>query len=73
VQESRETLVECKKRPGGKPCLGLMWVKKRGAPDYEIHAFCIVCGEGEAMIYNWADTEWADGMMEPVPPELSPA
>ena len=69
VRESRETLVECKRRPGGKPCLGLMWVAKRGAPDFEIHAFCIVCGENEAMIYNWVGTDWAAGMMEPVPPE----
>jgi hypothetical protein len=70
VRESRETLMECKRRLGGKPCPGLMWVSKRGAPEFEIAAYCIVCREQEAAIYNWADTDWADGMMEPVPPEL---
>jgi hypothetical protein len=70
VGASRETLVECKRRPRGQPCLGLMWVAKRDAPDFAIHAYCLVCGENEAMIYKWADTEWADGMMEPVPPDL---
>jgi hypothetical protein len=66
VRESRETLMECKRRPGGKPCPGLMWVSKRGAPDFEILAYCVVCGEQEAAIYNWADTDWAGGMMAPV-------
>ena len=28
--ETRETLIECKRRPKGKPCPGLMWVVKTG-------------------------------------------
>jgi len=70
AREHRKTLIECKRRPRGKPCPGLMWVAKEPAPDFAIHAYCVVCRESEAMIYNWADTEWADGMMEPVSPEL---
>jgi hypothetical protein len=65
--ESRETLIECRRRPSGTPCLGLMWVSKQSAPDFAIRAYCLGCGNNEVMIYNWADTEWADGMMDPVP------
>ena len=32
VGHSRETLVECTKRPGRRPCLGLMWVMVRVNP-----------------------------------------
>ena len=66
--ESRGTLVECKKRPNGKPCNGLMWVEKEAEHD-TIHAFCIGCGTAEAVISNWQKTPWADGMMEPVQAE----
>jgi hypothetical protein len=62
----RETLVECQRRPGGRPCLGLMWVLK--TEDDEINAFCRGCGD-EAMIHNWQRTEWAAGMMQSVPAE----
>jgi hypothetical protein len=34
-------LVECKRRPGGKTCLGLMWVLK--TDDDAILAQCLVC------------------------------
>jgi hypothetical protein len=64
--ESRETLLECKRRPKGKPCLGLMWVVK--TEDDAINAFCRMCGD-EAMIHNWQETEWAAGMMKAVPPD----
>jgi hypothetical protein len=64
--ESRETLVECKRRPGGHACLGLMWVTKTGTDAIE--AFCEVCSSAEAIIHNWQETEWASGMMEPVTP-----
>ena len=60
----RETLVECRRRPKGKACPGLMWVLKE--PDETILAHCILCRTGEAAISNWKKTEWADGMMEPV-------
>jgi len=66
--ETRETLIECKRRPGGKPCLGLMWVVKTA--DDAILAQCLVCKTEEAVIHNWQETEWADGMMEPVPVSL---
>ena len=57
------TLLPCRKRPGGKPCLGLMWVAKTAEDD--IHAFCLCCHTDEAMIHNWQETEWAEGPMEP--------
>ena len=63
--ETRETLIECKRRPKGKPCLGLMWVVK--TEDDGILAHCLVCKTEEAFIHNWQNTEWADGMMEAVP------
>jgi hypothetical protein len=66
--ETRETLIECKRRPGGKACLGLMWVVKTA--DDAILAHCMVCKTEEAIIHNWQETEWAEGMMEPVPVSL---
>ncbi|MBX3230680.1 MAG: hypothetical protein KIT84_00570 [Labilithrix sp.] len=63
--ETRETLIECVKHPNRKPCLGLMWVVK--APDEDIIAHCMACGTEEACVQNWQETEWANGMMEPVP------
>ena len=69
--ETRETLIECSKRPKKKPCLGLMWVVK--TPDDGILAHCIVCRSEEVFIHNWQETEWADGMMEPVPVMLDEA
>jgi hypothetical protein len=69
--ESRETLIECTRRPGGKPCLGLLWVAKTDQDNIE--AFCIVCRRLEVMVHNWQDTDWADGPMEPVPPDLDPS
>jgi hypothetical protein len=65
--EGRETLVECKRRPHGRPCLGLMWVTKTESDTIE--AFCLVCSSTEALIHNWQETEWASGMMEPVNPD----
>ena len=62
--ETRETLVECKRRPKGKSCLGLMWVVK--TDDDAIFAHCLICNTAEAVIHNWQETEWADGMMESV-------
>jgi hypothetical protein len=67
--ETRETLVECAKRPGGKQCNGLLWVVKtdRG----EIFAQCIACGGDQVLIHDWQDTEWAEGPMEPAPVMLA--
>lgn len=65
IDETRETLVECKRRPKRKPCLGLMWVVK--TEDERILARCLICGVDEVAIHNWQETEWSDGMMAPVP------
>jgi hypothetical protein len=63
--ETRETLMECKRRPNGKPCAGRMWVVK--TEDDGILTHCLVCQTQEAFVHNWHNTEWADGMMPPVP------
>lgn len=66
--ETRETLVECIKRPAGKGCPGLMWVVKTSTETIE--AICPTCGTTEMHIHNWKGTQWADGPMEPVPVRL---
>ena len=63
--ETRETLVECKRRVKGKACLGLMWVVKN--TEDELLAHCVVCKTEEMLIHNWQTTAWADGMMKPAP------
>jgi hypothetical protein len=67
----RETLVECSKRPAGEPCPGLLWVVK--TKEHTIEAACAVCGGSEVVIHNWRGTQWADGMMAPVPACPAPA
>ena len=62
--ESRETLVECTKRPGRKACLGLMHVEK--TEQDEIYAFCPLCRGDELTIHNWQGTRWAQGLSAPV-------
>ena len=63
--ETRETLMECKRRPKGRGCIGLMWVVKTA--DDAILVQCVLCRTEEAFIHNWQETEWANGMMDPVP------
>ena len=64
----RETLIACRRRLGGRACPGLLWVVKRS--DDAIHAFCPVCRADEFMIYEWQETDWSDGPMEPVEVEM---
>lgn len=66
--ETRETLVECQRRPKGKPCVGLMWVIK--TDEDATLAQCMVCKTDEVYVHNWQRTEWAGGMMEAVPVDL---
>jgi hypothetical protein len=47
-----------------------MWVTKTAGA--EIVAFCMACKTEEMLIHNWQETEWADGMMEPVPATAPP-
>ena len=65
VGQMRETLVACTKRPGRKPCPGLMWVVKEA--DHRICSYCIACRQDELVISGREDTLWAEGMMEPLP------
>lgn len=62
---TRETLVPCRRRPGGEACTGLLWVVRQG--DDSLHVFCPTCQTDEFLIHNWQDTLWAEGPMEPVP------
>ena len=62
--QTRETLIECTRRPGQKSCLGLLWVAKTG--DGRIDAFCRVCGQERIYVSGWQDTDWATRPMEPV-------
>lgn len=61
---SRETLLPCLKRPGGAVCPGLMVVLKQ--KDDAILLFCPICTNDEYLIYEWEDTLWAEGPMEPI-------
>lgn len=63
--ECRETLVPCRRRPGRRLCIGLIWVAK--LPDNRIEASCMACRELEALVSGWEGTTWAVGMMPPVP------
>jgi hypothetical protein len=62
--QMRETLVECSRRPERRPCSGLLWVVK--TQDGHVDAFCRICKQERVYISGWQETEWADGMMEPV-------
>jgi hypothetical protein len=42
-----------------------MWVVK--TEDDGILAHCVLCRTDETLVNNWQETEWAQGMMEPVP------
>jgi hypothetical protein len=62
--ETRETLVECKRRVKGKRCMGLMKVFK--ADDGGILAHCPACENYEAYVQNWQGTPWASGVSQAV-------
>ena len=65
---TRETLISCRRRPGGERCTGLLWVVKQD--DDALHAFCPTCRADEFLIHNWEDTLWAEGPMESMPVEV---
>lgn len=60
----RQTLIECRMRPNRRRCPGLLWVSKR--EDDTIEAWCGTCDQQRVHVSGWQETEWADGMMEPV-------
>lgn len=60
----RETLIACVRRPNGSACPGLLAVVKQD--DDAILAFCLHCKADEYLIYEWEDTLWAEGPMEPI-------
>jgi len=61
---SRETLIPCTEHLDGAPCPGLMVALKQR--DDAILLFCSVCTNDEWLIYEWEDTLWANGPMEPI-------
>jgi hypothetical protein len=65
VGYTRETLIECSRRPNRAPCPGLLWVFK--IQDGTIEATCMICKNERIHISGWQETEWADGPMAPVP------
>ncbi len=64
VGDSRETLLPCRCRPGGRACPGFMMVLKQR--DDAIQSFCMVCTEDDFLIYEWEQTPWARGPSVPV-------
>lgn len=64
------TLIPCRRRPGGTPCRGFLFVVKTDKD--ELHAFCPTCGIDEFLIHNWQETDWAEGPMEPIPVKAVP-
>lgn len=68
VGYTRETLVECSRRINRQPCEGLLWVVKVDLATIE--ATCLVCRRELLVIRGWELTEWANGPMEPVSPDL---
>ena len=64
VGQLRTTLVECSRRPGRKPCLGLLEVVKFSAGH--IDAICPVCEEERIYVSGWEGTAWAKGPAAPV-------
>lgn len=63
-RHGRETLIPCRRRPGGKACPGLLHVRKQD--DDAILAFCVICRSDEFYIHSWEDTLWAEGAMAPL-------
>jgi len=61
---SRETLIPCTEHSDGVACCGLMVALKQR--DDAILLFCPVCTNDEYLIYEWEDTLWANGPMEPI-------
>lgn len=57
--EIRPTMVLCKRRPAGRPCLGLLMVLK--LEDGRIQAHCPACSTVDSIISGWEETDWADG------------
>ena len=62
--QSRQTLLECTKRPAGIRCQGLLWVEKKA--DASLLAFCPACQIDHLLVYNWQGTRWAQGQLRPV-------
>ena len=63
--EGRPTLLECGRRPGRRPCGGLLVVIRN--QDDNLEAWCPECGTCEMLVSNWQRTRWAFGMESPAP------
>ena len=51
--------LKCRRRPGRKPCTGLIRVRMGDDSPPEIQWDCPVCRE-RGIIHNWRDSEWDD-------------
>jgi|SRR5687768_3665219 len=54
---SCKTLIECRKRAGGRSCLGLLDVAR--IEDDSLFAFCPECGTEHLLVSNLQKTRWA--------------
>jgi hypothetical protein len=66
--EYQQTLIECTRKPGRKPCLGLMVVTKTSKDP--LLGFCPTCGMEGLLISIWQNTRWRDGAPLPLMLEL---
>src|SRR3954452_22762162 len=64
VWQSRETLVECRRRVQRRACVGLLWVTK--VDDETLEAVCPNCLRDRVVIRGWESTEWATGPSDPI-------
>ncbi len=51
------TLIECRRRPGGRRCTGLLSVER--THDDSLLTFCPECRTDEMMVHNWQRTRWS--------------
>lgn len=61
---ARETLLQCRRRPEGSLCVGLLSVVK--LKNDTLLAFCPTCESEQVLIHNWQRTRWAGGPVQPV-------
>ncbi len=64
VLQSRETLVECRRRVQRRACEGLLWITK--VDDGTLEAVCPNCLRERVVVRGWESTEWAMGPSDPI-------
>lgn len=62
-EDETETLIECRRRPGGRRCPGLLRVRKER--NNSLLAFCPECDSDEMLVSDWEGTRWATRRSRP--------